>query len=201
MTSALATSAATSASPPSSHGNPLQDPRERLRLRLKPKAPITGRVDGGWWPRSRDLATELPSLLAVLAVRLGHIERVSYHLCEWGPSPRRIHDDGGVVRLEGFRTQRANTVQVLAARERVTLLVVDPEASDETAHAVLMAAGQRGNTDDIDSLLRSRPPTGKVLPSTDGQLEREPESEEPDGGRTAFHRLAAHIHLPRADRR
>ena len=33
--------------------------RERLRLWLKPEAPTTGWVDGGWWPRSQDLAAEL----------------------------------------------------------------------------------------------------------------------------------------------
>src|SRR5919112_5460245 len=64
--------------------------REVLRLRLKPKAATTGVVDGGWWPRSRDLAVELPGLLAVLAVRLGRIERVSYHLTEWAPAVRKI---------------------------------------------------------------------------------------------------------------
>ena len=32
----------------------------QLRLRLKPKAPRTGYVDGAWWPRSHDLAAELP---------------------------------------------------------------------------------------------------------------------------------------------
>ncbi|WP_410639151.1 DUF5994 family protein [Amycolatopsis sp. lyj-346] len=41
------------------------------RLRLKPKAPTTGYVDGAWWPTSRDLTAELPPILAVLAVRLG----------------------------------------------------------------------------------------------------------------------------------
>jgi hypothetical protein len=34
------------------------------RLRLKPKAPQSGYVDGAWWPRSDDLSTELPDLLA-----------------------------------------------------------------------------------------------------------------------------------------
>jgi len=28
-------------------------PRQTLRLKLKPKAPATGYVDGAWWPRSR----------------------------------------------------------------------------------------------------------------------------------------------------
>jgi Family of unknown function (DUF5994) len=68
----------------------VEGPREVLRLRLKPKAATTGFVDGGWWPRSGDLAVELPGLLAVLAVRLGRIERVSYHLADWGPTPARL---------------------------------------------------------------------------------------------------------------
>jgi hypothetical protein len=46
-------------------------------LRLKPKAPATGYVDGGWWPRSRDLSAELAALVEVLVVRLGRIERVA----------------------------------------------------------------------------------------------------------------------------
>jgi len=132
----------------------VDDPRERLRL--KPKAPSTGWVDGGWWPRSRDLAAELPGLLAVLAVRLGRIERVSYHLGEWGPTPRKISCGGGVVRLGGYRGQHANTVDVLGRGQRLTLLVVAPEASAQTAHVALMAAGHRGNTDNVDALLGYR---------------------------------------------
>ena len=160
---------------PSSSARPVEDPRERprVRLRLKPKAPTTGWVDGGWWPRSRDLAAELPGLLSVLAVRLGHIERVSYHLGEWGPSLRKISCGGGVVRLGGYRGQHANTVDVLAPGQRLTLLVVAPEASAQTAHAVLMAAGHRGNTDDVDTLLRYGP----------GQWEAALQRWEVDGGR------------------
>jgi hypothetical protein len=40
-----------------------EPPRLTLRLKLKPKAPTTGYVDGAWWPRSRDLSAELPALL------------------------------------------------------------------------------------------------------------------------------------------
>ncbi|MFZ0229157.1 MAG: DUF5994 family protein, partial [Mycobacterium sp.] len=49
------------------------------RLRLKPKAPTSGHVDGAWWPHSDDLAMELPDLLAVLSVRLGAIDSVVYN--------------------------------------------------------------------------------------------------------------------------
>lgn len=42
-----------------------QDPSP-VRLQLKPEGPTTGFVDGAWWPRSRDLAAELPSLATAL---------------------------------------------------------------------------------------------------------------------------------------
>ena len=84
----------------------LEDLHPRLRLRLKPQGPTRGQVDGGWWPRSRDLAAELPSLLAVLAVRLGRIERLTYHLTDWSPAPRKIICRGGVVQLGALHAAR-----------------------------------------------------------------------------------------------
>jgi hypothetical protein len=126
---------------------------QHLRLRLKPRGPVTGFVDGGWWPRSRDLPAELPALLAVLAVRLGSVESVSYNQDVWGPTPRKITFDGRLVRLAGYRSQHPATIDVLSAGHRLTLLVVPPEATPEAAHASLMAAGRRANTDRIDALL------------------------------------------------
>jgi hypothetical protein len=166
-----------------SRGKPVEEPREPLRLRLKPKAPTTGWVDGGWWPRSRDLAAELPGLVAVLAVRLGRIERVSYHLADWGPTVRKISCAGGVVRLVGYRAQHADTVDVLAAGQRVTLLVVPPETSPQTAHAALMAAGHRGNTDAVETLLRSRPLAPQDFSSAGMESETAQQRWELDGGR------------------
>jgi uncharacterized protein DUF5994 len=139
------------------------------RLRLKPKGPTTGWVDGGWWPHSRDLAAEVPRLVTVLETRLGRIERVSFHLGEWGATASKINCAGGVVRLDGYHSQRANTVDVLGTHHRVTLLVVDPETSAQTAHAALTAAGHRGNTDDVATLLRSSPHSSDVPGGADGQ--------------------------------
>ena len=178
MMSALVTNSGST-----SRARPVEAPREPLRLRLKPKAPTEGWVDGGWWPRSRDLAAELPGLLAVLAVRLGRIERVSYHLGDWGPTGGKISCGAGVVRLGGYRTQRADTVDVLAAGSRVTLLVVPPETSPQIAHAALMAAGRRGNTDDVGTLLRSRPLARSVLVRSDSEAAVAQERWELDGGR------------------
>ena len=75
-------------------------PEHTPRLRLKPKAPQSGHVDGAWWPHSDDLAAELPDLLAVLSVRLGRIDRVLYNVNEWAKPPSRKLETGGrLVRL------------------------------------------------------------------------------------------------------
>ncbi len=141
------------------------------RLRLKPKAPTTGYVDGAWWPASRDLTAELPSLLAVLAVRLAGIERVTFDLATWPPTGRRLAFDGGDVRLEGFRSQHSGTVTVIGAwgRHQVTLLVVPPETDPDLAQHILMAAAHRSNKDSAETLL-----SGSGTPATQ---EREPAGE------------------------
>jgi hypothetical protein len=90
-----------------------------VRLRLKPVAPVSGYVDGGWWPRSRDLAGELSSLLPALAGRLGPIARVAYHLDGWEPAPRRVFVPGGRVAFEGFRTTDRDTLTVVDGGPRV----------------------------------------------------------------------------------
>ena len=129
-------------------------PDTDVRLRLKPAAPTSGHVDGSWWPRSRDLAAELPTLLTAVTDQLGSTERVSYHLGDREPVGRSIDVGGGfAVRLSGFRYQRPDTIDVLGPRRQITLLVIAPETSPQTADDALAAAAHPGNTDTVDALL------------------------------------------------
>ncbi|RZS32781.1 hypothetical protein EV193_111166 [Herbihabitans rhizosphaerae] len=138
--------------PPASTATELS--RHPLRLRLRPKAPTTGYVDGAWWPHGRDLSSELPALLAVLAVRLGPVQRVSYNLTEWDTPPRRLTVDGQPTRLAGFLSQPAHTMDVIASdRGRLTLLVVPPDTESSSAHDTMMDAADRDNIDTVDHLL------------------------------------------------
>lgn len=131
-----------------------EPPRQTLRLKLKPKAPTTGYVDGAWWPRSWDLSTELPALLAVLAIRLGRVARVTYNLTTWNAAHRRVNVDGHQVRLGGFHAQHPHTIDVIAATgTRVTLLILPPATHPTTAHPIMMIAARRNNIDSIDQLL------------------------------------------------
>ena len=143
MTSASSTLSTSSTSP---------DPD---RLSLKSDAPATGFVDGAWWPASRDLAAELPSVMTALTARLGRVEAVSYNIDAWDAAPRKAHIGGDVVRMNGYRTQPHDTIDVMGGQHRLTLLIVPPDTDPEAAPAVVAAAGRQGNVDDVTALLAS----------------------------------------------
>jgi hypothetical protein len=129
-------------------------PEHTPRLRLKPEAHDSGYVDGAWWPRSDNLAAELPDLLAVLSVRLGRIERVMYNLNEWARPAAKFTTGGRRVKLDGYRRQPTDTVGVLGANHnRIVLLVVPPNTDPDDAHATLMAAAAASNQSTTDGLL------------------------------------------------
>jgi hypothetical protein len=140
----------------SAAAGPHTGPESTPRLRLKAKAPVSGHVDGAWWPQTDDLATELPDLLAVLSVRLGTIDRVMYNLAEWAQLPRRLTTAGRAVRLDGYRLQPANTLQVLGlGRETILLLVVPPHADPGIAHEAMMTAAAPNDVTTVSELLAS----------------------------------------------
>jgi hypothetical protein len=129
-------------------------PEHTPRLRLKPKAPATGYVDGAWWPHSDDLAAELPDLLAVLSVRLGPVGRVMYRMDDWATPPARLVTGGRSVRLDGYRRQPVGTVEVTGLAGRgIVLAVVAPQTNPDQAHATLMAAAHPGDTSSVADLL------------------------------------------------
>lgn len=147
------------------HIHPSAAPDDRsvpgLRLRLKPKSPPTGYVDGGWWPRSRDLSIELPALVHVLDVRLGKVTRVAFAMAAWESAPRMITVDGHTVRLEGFGSQSDHVLYVSGSdRQRVSLLVVPSDAEPTAAHDAMMTAATRDNVDRPTEILAA----GGVLP-------------------------------------
>lgn len=153
-------------------------PERTPRLRLKPKAPQSGFVDGAWWPHTDFLPAELPDLLAVLSVRLGPIERVLYNLDEWSASPGKVVIGDRVIRLGGYRYQPPNSIEVLGLnRSRITLLVVPPGTDPKDAHATMMTAAAAQNASSVASLLtrsdqeRSDSDGGSPLqPATTGLL-------------------------------
>ncbi|BAX94563.1 hypothetical protein MSG_04448 [Mycobacterium shigaense] len=136
-------------------GSPRTTPHPRPRLRLKPKAPSTGYVDGAWWPHSDILAEELSNLLAVLTIRLGPIERVIYNLGDWAKTPNQVQLGGRAVQLGGYSGQPVDTVQVIGTNgPKLVLLVIPPETAHDSAHDAMMSAAARDNAGTIEALLR-----------------------------------------------
>lgn len=52
-------------------------PGRPVRLSLTLKTTLAGRLDGAWWPCTRDLTAELPPLAAALDEPWGRITRVT----------------------------------------------------------------------------------------------------------------------------
>ena len=58
-------------------------PAEKPRLRLQPDQSGYALLDGAWWPRSADLAAELPGLVPALDDRHGRITRIMLGTADW----------------------------------------------------------------------------------------------------------------------
>ena len=116
-------------------------PAPPLRLSLKPETRISGRLDGAWWPRSRDMALELPALVTVLDRTWGRITRVTVHEGMWPDLPAKVRVGVHVVRLGWFGPEQERDDLCLLSFKvgRWDLLVIPPEC-DPTRAAHLMAA-------------------------------------------------------------
>ncbi|MFJ4714104.1 DUF5994 family protein [Streptomyces sp. NPDC088785] len=140
--------------PPPLSASPLAPP-SAVRLRLMPRAAqghMPQRIDGAWWPRSADLAAELPGLLAALPPAWGQVTSVLVDEDVWTPFPARLVVAGQVVRLRRTTTQRApSTVCLLApGHGRWDLLVVPSAATDAQAGQLMRGAAAAANDGDGD---------------------------------------------------
>lgn len=118
-------------------------PEDAVRLRLDPHPSRTTVLDGAWWPRSADVAAELPGLVSALAGLRGHITHVLMNVAEWDPPHhRRAATDNRPVRLGWYTAQPPGLLTVITefGRDRFDLLVVPPDASRESAGDALAAA-------------------------------------------------------------
>ncbi|MDJ1134892.1 DUF5994 family protein [Streptomyces iconiensis] len=114
------------------------------RFALHPPHTGVHRIDGAWWPRSRDLTDELPPLLAALEDRWGRITRVTVDSGMWLASSRRMTFGDRVVHLNWSAGMgHRDTVCLLSLGVgRCDLTVVPPEATAAEAHRALTAASR-----------------------------------------------------------
>jgi hypothetical protein len=110
------------------------------RLRLKSYRAVSEHIDGAWWPRSTNLAGELPDLVASLCGRLGQIVMVGYRRNGWHNAPAAAEIDGHTIELLGFASDEEASVIVMGGNGRhLTLRVIRPDSDEEVARRALDA--------------------------------------------------------------
>lgn len=122
------------------------------------RQPVTedGFLDAAWWPRSRDLAAELPALLDILWLAGRDVMRISYALEFWEQAPRRLRVADRVVRLGGFHTQIPGLLTLIDAwgRDRVDVMVIPPDAHPDIADRALALVASEPSPDHPDQVLQ-----------------------------------------------
>lgn len=134
-------------------------------------------VDGAWWPRSNDLAAELPALVAALDERGVRIARIAYSLSAWDPTPHRIEAGGRIVRTGGFRVLDPTLVSLTPAGgegQPVDLRVVPPDTDPEVAARELSAdAGEHPQRTAVPAPRRATAPQNAGADASEGAWESE----------------------------
>ncbi|WP_435771027.1 DUF5994 family protein [Nocardioides sp. SYSU DS0651] len=143
---------AVTASPPPS---PTAASSTSLRLSTSGE-PGAGRLDGGWWPHSRDLAAELRQLVEGFPPELGRIVRALYSPPDWDTPARRIPLRNGFLKVGSFPDDDTHVI-VLTTADRTVLrfLVVPADFNDAQGAEALLAAATPRYAHSATELLRT----------------------------------------------
>ncbi|QMU69871.1 DUF5994 family protein [Streptacidiphilus sp. P02-A3a] len=133
---------------------PVPDRALPLRLSLTPSEERC-RLDGVWWPHSRDLRAELPPLVAELDHRWGRITHATVNRQLWPTMPNHVHTGTHTVRLGWYDAEQDPYEITLLSYEvnRWDLLVVPPETDPETARRLMATASLAGNRQSPSALV------------------------------------------------
>lgn len=149
-------------------------PPARLSL-----TPAPGGLDGVWWPRSRALTRELPSLTAALGDLWGRITGVTVNPAYWPVLPHWVSGAGSTVQV-GWSTeeQDPHRLTLFSADGRRDVLVIPPETGANAAAQLMAGDGidapaQEESADRVDAGRREEawetdggagPPSSRSLP-------------------------------------
>lgn len=139
-----------------------------MRLAFSPSSTADDVVNGGWWPRTRDPAAELPALAAAVADRLGVVRRIALNADAWTSWPHQIMISGGpMVRLD-WCTGDAHTIRLTGGdASQLDLLAIPPDTPAILALTCLSrAAWELSPPDRADASASMQPaaaPAGRHL--------------------------------------
>jgi Family of unknown function (DUF5994) len=108
-------------------------------------------MNGGWWPRTRDPAAELPDLATAVAERLGVVRRIALNTDAWTSWPRQLVIGGAKVQLD-WCTGDAHTIRLTSDdASHLDLLAIPPDTPTVLALTCLARAGRAISPADQES--------------------------------------------------
>ncbi|MFE5944748.1 DUF5994 family protein [Streptomyces sp. NPDC056480] len=139
-------------------------PTLSARLSLTPKTTLAGLLDGAWWPRSRDLAAEIPPLADALGGRFGRITRITVNPTRWPVVPHKVAVTGHTVHVGWFTEQDPDKMILLSyAVGRCDLLVIPPDTEPAAAARLMTAAALPGSILAAGALMSDEAATGRRM--------------------------------------
>lgn len=139
--------------PTSSRAVPSTPPAE-LRLHWSDEA-SPDRVDGSWWPWSRDLQREAADLVDQLPTAYGRVSRLLFSPPDWdsssadGRGVRSIRAAHGAVDVGSFPSDDTHLmILTLSSGRRLKLLVIPSDTPDLEAESRLNGASRTATTGD-----------------------------------------------------
>ncbi|MEZ0064527.1 hypothetical protein ABIA32_000515 [Streptacidiphilus sp. MAP12-20] len=132
--------------------------RPSLRLALTPDGPRP-RLDGAWWPHSRNLAAQLPDLIAELDRTWGRITRAAVHDTAWTQLRHSVPTGSHDIRVNWYDSAHdPHAITLFSYRiGEWELLVVPPETAPWRAKQLMTAAAHPGNQRTARALLTHGP--------------------------------------------
>lgn len=128
-----------------------------VRVVLTPRLARVNRLNGAWWPYTRDITLELGPMLSAVAVRIGPARGVLLSRSEWAEAPLSWRPASNPrIRVSWYGTHDRDVVIVVGhSGKRIDLLLVPPAADDETAELAMEMAGCDGNQLSATDTLRA----------------------------------------------
>ncbi|MEU5952084.1 DUF5994 family protein [Streptomyces sp. NPDC047525] len=133
-------------------------------LRLETTRSREGLLDGAWWPRTRDIETELPALISVLTGYLGPITRVGVDASAWNSLPTRLVLDDRVVHLDSDPVGDDTILITRGDNDHFALLVVPPDTAANAAREAMARAVRADNITQAAQILIATTPEPEASP-------------------------------------
>ncbi|WP_405437932.1 DUF5994 family protein [Streptomyces avidinii] len=127
-------------------------------LRLETTQSREGLLDGAWWPRTRDIETELPALITALTEHLGPITRVGVDASAWNVLPTRLVIDDQIVHLDSDPVGDDTVLITRGHNDHFALLVVPPDTTADAAREAMARAVRADNITQAAQILIATTP-------------------------------------------